>query len=166
MNKEIWKDVPGFEGLYQISNYGRIYSIYKHDYKKLRRKRKYLYLRTADDKQIAIHRLVALLFVPNPYNKPIVHHIDGNCLNNKADNLIWVTDKEHHILHGHTYHTVDYDYRYDNTNKRNQLKKELYIKKKISQLQSRIQTIQNQIDLKQSKINELQKEIEALSYNI
>ena len=45
-----------------------------------------------------IHRLVAIAFIPNPDNKPHVHHIDGNSLNNDINNLMWVTEEEHNVL--------------------------------------------------------------------
>ena len=46
-----------------------------------------------------VHRLVAKTYIPNPENKPEVHHIDENVLNNNANNLMWVTRKEHLIFH-------------------------------------------------------------------
>ena len=50
--------------------------------------------------EFSVCRLVALAYVPNPYDKPIVHHIDGNPKNNDYNNLIWVTPSEHQQLHG------------------------------------------------------------------
>ena len=46
---------------------------------------------------LRIHRLVAMYFIPNPQSKPYVNHIDGNKLNNKADNLEWVTAQENNL---------------------------------------------------------------------
>lgn len=47
-----------------------------------------------DTLPIAVHRLVAMMFIPNPKNKKEVHHIDHNHQNNQASNLMWVTDEE------------------------------------------------------------------------
>lgn len=46
-----------------------------------------------------LHRIISEAFCPNPLNKKIIHHIDGDSLNNKADNLMWVTFPEHMSLH-------------------------------------------------------------------
>ena len=49
--------------------------------------------------RLSVHRLVAVAFIPNPDNKPFVHHIDGDSLNNDVSNLMWVTGEEHRALH-------------------------------------------------------------------
>lgn len=100
MEEEIWKDVEGFNGRYQISNIGRVKSILKTR-TKIRVPRihstGYFCLNLTLNykwKSIVIHRLVAQAFIPNPENKPQVNHIDGNKLNNCVSNLEWVTRLE------------------------------------------------------------------------
>lgn len=107
MKKEIWKDVVGYEGLYQVSDFGRVkrlkgqYS--NNQYKEDRimspstSSNGYLNIRFCVDGcacSISVHRLVALHFIPNPENKPQVNHIDLNKANNDAQNLEWCTAKE------------------------------------------------------------------------
>lgn len=99
MEKEIWKDIKGYEGFYQVSNMGRIRSIDGVTRKPV----KYgLYLtiqlsKNGTEKLFYIHRLVALTFISNPLNKKEVNHIDGNKLNNMVKNLEWVTRRENAI---------------------------------------------------------------------
>lgn len=94
--QEIWKDVKGYEGLYQISNLGNLISI-KHNYiKPIITYKNQRYLRNnlwknGKCKTFSIHRLVAEAFLPNPNNLPVVNHKDGNKLNNNVKNLEWCT---------------------------------------------------------------------------
>lgn len=116
---EIWKDIKDYEGLYQVSNFGRVKSVGRwvtstsklgKQYKKYRRgiilrhgyKSEYSFVvlsKNGEKIQPLVHILVAQHFIPNPENKPIVHHIDHNKNNNHVDNLMWVTVKEHGDLH-------------------------------------------------------------------
>lgn len=99
-NNEVWKDIKGFEGIYQVSNYGRIKSIVK--YNKLMKsaldKSGYLKICLTDFKHkkhtFKVHRLVAENFLENEIGKEQVNHIDGNKKNNKVENLEWCTQSE------------------------------------------------------------------------
>ncbi len=109
--EEIWKDINEYEGLYQVSNFGRVKSLTrecKHPLGGTRKvnerimkpeKGKWGYLRVHLNKngkgeRHLIHRLVVRAFIPNPGNKPEVNHINGNKQNNHVDNLEWCTSKE------------------------------------------------------------------------
>ncbi|MBP5311893.1 MAG: HNH endonuclease [Clostridia bacterium] len=100
---EFWKDIPGFENLYQISSNGRVKSFRKSS--KLHRVNEHIlkpYLSNNGyyqvtlysgtyKKKLLIHRLVADAFLPNPEHLPQVNHKDENRLNNNVDNLEWCT---------------------------------------------------------------------------
>lgn len=93
--EEVWKDIPGFEGLYQVSNTGKVKSLRKSIIMRpsITRGYEYINLRysNGEDKSTPVHRLVALAFIPNPHNYKCVNHKDENKLNNNVDNLEWCT---------------------------------------------------------------------------
>ena len=100
MKKEIWKPVLGYEGLYEVSNWGRVKSLnYNHSGKEkilkpVTYKSGYLYVVLSKNnkrKHFLIHRLVAEAFIPNTDNLPQVNHKDENPLNNVVSNLEWCT---------------------------------------------------------------------------
>ena len=112
--QEIWKDIKDFEGMYQVSNFGRARSVdrfdsmgrlHKGDIKAVSDNGKgYKIVRMYKDnkpKICYIHRLVATSFIENPDNKPEVHHIDSDRSNNKLENLQWVTSKENNNFPEH-----------------------------------------------------------------
>lgn len=100
---EIWTDIKGYEGLYQISNKGNIKSfisskilspLFANGYLQVR-----LYKNSKSIRQ-KIHRLVAAAFIPNPANKPQVNHKNGIKTDNRVENLEWVTASEN-TRHAH-----------------------------------------------------------------
>ena len=98
---EIWKDIEGYEGMYQVSNLGRVKSLSnsrtRHEKILVPIKNKgYFYVRLfrlAECKRVYIHTLVASAFIPNPYGYTIINHRDENGQNNCVDNLEWCTHK-------------------------------------------------------------------------
>ena len=95
--KEIWEDIKGFEGKYQISNYGKVLSTpratTKGGIRALRNSANGYYNIKLGDKSYYVHRLVAQAFIPNPNNFPEVNHKDETRTNNRVDNLEWCTRK-------------------------------------------------------------------------
>lgn len=100
LKPEVWKDIPDYEGLYQVSNLGNVRSLnYKRTneirvLKLCTHKSGYKYTHLCKDKvskNYRIHRLVAEAFLPNPNNLPQVNHKDENKQNNCVDNLEWCT---------------------------------------------------------------------------
>lgn len=96
MSEEIWKDIPGYEGLYWASNLGRIRSkktilrshVNNSGYQLL-----HLY-KSNKAKAFTVHRLVAITFLPNPDSKPQVDHIDCDKKNNCVSNLRWISGED------------------------------------------------------------------------
>lgn len=109
---EIWADIDGFEGQYQVSNHGRIKScdrilphkthgtwhIKERLLKQVTTPYGYMsasfHLGEGKMQTVRVHRMVAIAFIPNPMNLPQVNHIDGNKQNNHVSNLEWVTEHE------------------------------------------------------------------------
>lgn len=92
--EEIWKPIKGYEGLYQVSNLGRIKSLKRGKEKILSPgfDGKYLFVllwRDAISTHHKVHRLVAEAFIPNPFNLPQVNHKDECGINNVLSNLEW-----------------------------------------------------------------------------
>lgn len=114
--QEIWKDVPGYEQFYQVSNLGRLKSkdrtikrglgecLIKSKTLKLQcNNHGYLYfqVKAADvHYKLYIHRAVSMAFIENTFDKPFINHKDSNPSNNQVDNLEWVTHMEnmHHAI--------------------------------------------------------------------
>lgn len=109
--EEIWKDITGYEGLYQVSSLGNVKSLdrYVKHYRggncfkkgatlKPSKNRKGYYLivlaKEGISRSKSIHRIVAETFIPNQQNKPQVNHKDGNKTNNSVQNLEWATQEE------------------------------------------------------------------------
>jgi hypothetical protein len=121
MKKEIWKDIPGFEGINKVSDKGRVLVLprirlgfsyktgkktwrhYKAKILKPSARQKYLCVTLTKARKhhtLLVHRAVALAFIPNPEKKLYVNHIDFNTLNNCIENLEWCTAYEniHHTI--------------------------------------------------------------------
>ena len=111
---EIWRDIPGYEGMYQASSMGNIRSVdrvilvgtrkHKRHGKVLvpRMAGKYLQVNLSCNgkrKMLLVHRLVALTFIPNPHGLPEVNHKDENPLNNSVFNIEWC-DKRYNLNYG------------------------------------------------------------------
>ena len=117
---EVWKDIKGYEGYYQISNLGRVKSLFRIVPHKLKGKKTIpekilkqcisspgyyatVLTKNSKGKSTRIHRLIAFHFIANPENKPEINHKKTIKTDNRIENLEWVTRKEniaHAIRHG------------------------------------------------------------------
>lgn len=110
MNNEIWKDIPGYEGMYKVSNFGNVmsvdrYTLLKDGRRKMYKGRvlrqgtnssgyKYVNLSNGGHaNSIRVHRLVAMTFIENKNNDKCINHKDENKANNCVENLEWCTYK-------------------------------------------------------------------------
>jgi hypothetical protein len=166
MIKEVWKDISGYEGLYQISNLGNIKSFQIYKAGKLLSPHKdkdgYLNIGIRDynshRKFYRIHRLVAEAFIPNPDNLPGINHKDCNTSNNQIDNLEWCTveyNNQYRFTYGFASHSCE---RHPQTQLTNQDVKDIYIiilmnrftEPQIANLFNTTRSVINKIKLKET----------------
>lgn len=149
-NTEVWKDVVGYEKYYQVSNEGRVRSLDRltnnvngcfvrkgRVLKQGVNRTGYNFVMLTDKdgkvKNCKVHRLVAITFIENPFNKKTVNHKDGNKTNNLLDNLEWATYSEN------MQHAVD-----------NGLKRDCFKNKKVAKLTLNDEVIEVYNSLKQA----------------
>lgn len=111
MKNEIWKEIPGYEGYFEVSNLGNFRSKDREVFSRWGGTRNYpgkmlktelmqdgysriVLMKDAIRKRYMCHRVVAETFLPNPEGKPYINHIDGNRSNNCVNNLEWCTQSE------------------------------------------------------------------------
>ena len=141
LDKEVWKDIIGYEGLYQVSNFGNVRSLNyngtKGNIRILTPLHNYGYLcvhlsKDGFTKTVRIHRLVLEAFIPNPDNLPVINHKDEN----KTNNFVWVNedgsiDPEKSNLE---WCTIDYNNKYNDRSKKACQKTNAQKQKQVKQM--------------------------------
>lgn len=127
LKNEVWKDIEGYEGHYEVSNLGRVKSLKRKKSMILRQwvaggcrllgvEPQYFHIVVSlegHNKNLKVHRVVAKAFIPNPEGYPQVNHLDGDRSNNKASNLQWTTNagNSQHAISTGTHVSVKNNYR-------------------------------------------------------
>lgn len=113
---EEWRDIRGYEGLYQVSNYGRVRSLDRivkgvrngkevawhrkgEILNQTKNENEYNIVSISKNNNKRVHVLVAEAFIPNPHGYTVVHHKNHNTQDNKVENLVWMSKEEHDALH-------------------------------------------------------------------
>ena len=116
---EVWRDIEGYEGLYQVSNLGNVRSLNwgnqgytRNMYLKKHPSgyRQVELVKNGIKKMITVHRLVAMAFVPNPDGLPMINHRDEDKTNNRVENLEWC-DNTYNVLYSLKRHASNTKYR-------------------------------------------------------
>lgn len=103
---EIWKPIVGFEGLYSVSSWGRILSGSKEIFGWVDGGYRRITLSIGDNEfTFKVHRLVGVHFIANPFERPIINHLDHDGLNNYYKNLEWATYSRN-VQHAHDHHRI------------------------------------------------------------
>jgi hypothetical protein len=168
LDHESWKGIPNYEGLYEVSDFGRIKSlprsfIDKRGYRQrirgglLQSKGTTAYVtvglcKYGEVKDVGVHRLVALVFIPNPDNLPEVNHKDGNKRNNRVTNLEWTT-KVGNVVHAHKAGLMRQVYGSSHVRAKLNEEKVLDIRKRIAEGSSTVKELAKRYQVSESTID-------------